>query len=690
MINVDSSLYSLLVADGRIEDPYGTLKGCIIFFAGNGERGSIGIYKDGQIVWHSDTLIGEGMVSGVNFFGTTDINRDGKVDIITSWYKGQRFRAEYLWIFSWDGRAGVLENAIDETFHQSVIEGAEGSFEFVDINGDDIMEIVGISHEDQEDSLIKVVYSWNGQLYGKWSDTPRYPANGVVPRNRVDVEVQGSVVKTASGFEYRYVINSRPTSRQDIDQIVLDPIGTDSVESLIVRPYWYFLPGYWSFLPGRGGVLWVIRPFPPYNFIDPGQMDSTNFTYRTWALPMICSYYVRGHNGNNPMGSGGLAWYNDVLTNSAHGFTVGAADPPKPFVPLSFLDTLVSYKHQCVSLGWLIDRPQHEKDEDDESVDEGIVERLDRRLSKAREGLLKGDSSKARKELEKFLDKVEKLYKESQNHGQKGEKMLLSSEGYALLRYNAEYLKEHLNVEGEPAYDLLPRNRAQVSIQVEVTRGRSGLEYHYYVTSSRQSTQEADEFYVDRRVEDARTISAPSGWSFSLYPRFLLGWVNREESATYIHPGELRVEFACVSAGLPVIANYYVRGHNGKAPQVFHGEDVWYSDLTGNSAKGRTLGAAVPEQPLNPSKFLDGIIRQLQEAESLGWVRSGAIARAMEQKLRNVRAVIRVARGYGSGARLLGAMLEDLESQQHSFSTEGYALVKYNVEYLRDWLESHG
>jgi len=114
---------------------------------------------------------------------------------------------------------------------------------------------------------------------------------------------------------------------------------------------------------------------------------------------------------------------------------------------VSFLDTLISYKHQCVSLGWLIDGPQHEKDEDDDSVDEGIVERLDRRLSKAREGLLKGDSSKARKELEEFLDKVEKLYKESQNHGQKGEKMLLSSEGYALLRYNAEYLKEHLNVE---------------------------------------------------------------------------------------------------------------------------------------------------------------------------------------------------------------------------------------------------
>jgi len=525
--------------------------------------------------------------------------------------------------------------------------------------------------------------------------------DSVIPRNKIAEQVSAVINKRDEAYSYSYTVSNGVRAEQSIWMFWL--ILPESVQ--VRNPK---APNGWDLTYGTGerGNYFHFEldwgsPSEPYISlgdvaISPGSsLGGFSFT-TTNSLPGIVAYYAEGYapapTFEEGMAEDSIPGYDDLTPYGPGvvGKTVGPIPPPLLFTAVSFLDTLVSYKHQCVSLGWLIDRPQHEKDEDDESVDEGIVERLDRRLSKAREGLLKGDSSKARKELEKFLDKVEKLYKESQNHGQKGEKMLLSSEGYALLRYNAEYLKEHLNVEGEPAYDLLPRNRAQVSIQVEVTRGRSGLEYHYYVTSSRQSTQEADEFYIDRRVEDARTISAPSGWSFSLYPRFLLGWVNREESATYIHPGELRVEFSCVSAGLPVIANYYVRGHNGKAPQVFHGEDVWYSDLTGNSAKGRTLGAAVPEQPLNPSKFLDGIIRQLQEAESLGWVRSGAIARAMEQKLRNVRAVIRVARGYGSGARLLGAMLEDLESKQQSFRTEGYALVKYNVEYLRDWLESHG
>ena len=35
--------------------------------------------------------------------------------------------------------------------------------------------------------------------------------------------------------------------------------------------------------------------------------------------------------------------------------TIGAGDPPTPFVPLDFLDTLISDKEQSVTLGWLRD-----------------------------------------------------------------------------------------------------------------------------------------------------------------------------------------------------------------------------------------------------------------------------------------------------------------------------------------------
>jgi hypothetical protein len=450
LINVDSSIQSSLVADGRIEDPFRTLKHCFVFFAGNDARSFIGIYKDGQIVWHSDSLIDAIAVTGVNFYATADINHDGKVDIITSWYVGQRYRSEYLWIFGWDGHNGVLENAVDAE-NQSEVVADEGGFQFEDVNGDGIMEIIGEQDSaqfiDETDNgvtqkIMKIiekrydVYSWNGQLYGKWASTPAYPVNGIVPRYKVDAEVHASVVQIAAGFDYRYIIGSKTTSQQDIDQIVLAPIS-DSSQGVSARPGW-------GFYSGNGIVDWVIGDIST-DFVKAGETDSS-FVYRTRALPAVVSYYVRGHNGD-PMGhEGGPAWYSDVLENSAHGSTVGGTDPPFPFVALAFLDTLISYKHQCVTLGWLTNGPAHEKDENDDRAGEGIVERLDRRLEKAKDALTKGDSVKARLELDLFVKEVEQLYGKEDKGEKSKEKVkeALTSEGYALLKYNAEYLMDRL------------------------------------------------------------------------------------------------------------------------------------------------------------------------------------------------------------------------------------------------------
>jgi hypothetical protein len=128
------------------------------------------------------------------------------------------------------------------------------------------------------------------------------------------------------------------------------------------------------------------------------------------------------------------------------GWTIGPTAPPLNFVPVIWIDTLISYKHQAVTLGWLKDKKEEQKDEDDEEKEDGVVAKLDKRLEKARAELLKGDSIKARKELEKFVKKVEKLYKESDEEEGKNkpEKVVITSEGFALLKYNAEYLIDRL------------------------------------------------------------------------------------------------------------------------------------------------------------------------------------------------------------------------------------------------------
>lgn len=99
------------------------------------------------------------------------------------------------------------------------------------------------------------------------------------------------------------------------------------------------------------------------------------------------------------------------------GVTIGPTAPPANFVPLAFLDTLMSYKHQAFALGWI--------------KNQGIVTSLDQKLDNAKAQLQRNNKTAARNMLHAFINEVEALNK---GGGQ------ITSEAYALLKFNAEYL----------------------------------------------------------------------------------------------------------------------------------------------------------------------------------------------------------------------------------------------------------
>ena len=95
--------------------------------------------------------------------------------------------------------------------------------------------------------------------------------------------------------------------------------------------------------------------------------------------------------------------------------TIAPVPPPEPFMVLAFLDTLISYKHQAFNLGWITNK--------------GILNSLDQKLDNARKQLERGNNKAAKNILEAFINEVEA---QKEKH--------LSSEAYALLKFNAEYL----------------------------------------------------------------------------------------------------------------------------------------------------------------------------------------------------------------------------------------------------------
>ncbi|MGH2567074.1 MAG: FIMAH domain-containing protein, partial [Bacteroidota bacterium] len=99
------------------------------------------------------------------------------------------------------------------------------------------------------------------------------------------------------------------------------------------------------------------------------------------------------------------------------GVTIGPTAPPANFVPLAFLDTLISYKHQAFALGWIINK--------------GIITSLDQKLENAKKQLQNKDNKSAKNILQAFVNDIEALNKQSNQ---------ITSEAFALLKFNAEFL----------------------------------------------------------------------------------------------------------------------------------------------------------------------------------------------------------------------------------------------------------
>ncbi len=144
------------------------------------------------------------------------------------------------------------------------------------------------------------------------------------------------------------------------------------------------------------------------------------------------------------------------------GVTVAPAAPPLNSSLLVWVDTLLSYTRQSVALGWL-GAGRDDDCDNDEHPQNGIEKNIVRRLSMARKDLERGDSVKARRDLESLVKKVDRIWKrvgdggkrEGRGRGDDGERgkgigrgreknVIMTSEAYALLKYNSEYLIDRL------------------------------------------------------------------------------------------------------------------------------------------------------------------------------------------------------------------------------------------------------
>lgn len=456
----------------------------------------VGVYKEGNILWHSDTL---NCYSRLRLFTTQDLNNDGTVDLA---FESGNDNTE-LWIFSWDGHMGRRINAVDEN-GASLLKGynyrGSGSFGLIDIEGDGIWEIEVYNYNEGEPNG----YSWNGQEYGHWPNTPdiniMFP-----PRNKIDININCHVTKQSDTLQFSYEVFNKPTSKQRVEFF---RIWCD-VQDVVGFP----APSYWGFSHKAGkGFGWMAWISNVSGHIRVGK-SLNGFRIKAKNLCGILSFFAHGHNGvgqssNLPHDLEKLKLtVKDQLENAFYGLTVGPTDPTTPFVPLNFIDTIASYKHQSLILGWLKDKDADKRIDFKLNMAKRLLEmakdcakkpKQNKLLNEAKKAIIENETvykreygeevlretpqivmdEKNLKELEQYETEIAKSPKDRKlNEAQcinlcektytwlaikmleslvyeaeilnrlteKGKREYITSEAYALLKYNTEYLIEQLN-----------------------------------------------------------------------------------------------------------------------------------------------------------------------------------------------------------------------------------------------------
>jgi hypothetical protein len=197
---------------------------------------------------------------------------------------------------------------------------------------------------------------------------------------------------------------------------------------------------------------------PPVSTLKPE--DFQKFSLDSKGLPKIMRYwaegwtepytvseydslrYIAGYSADEVS----PPWYEDAY----QGKTIAPVLPPDPFEHSTFLDTVINQPDRAESLEWI--------------SDQSFADELNNQLQQTRSHLVAGDSVKAAAALSNFVDVVE-----ATNAGQGPPGASLTSEGYALLYFNAKYLLDRLPEPTAPS--MIPQLPAALTIASDQASG---------------------------------------------------------------------------------------------------------------------------------------------------------------------------------------------------------------------------
>jgi len=251
----------------------------------------------------------------------------------------------------------------------------------------------------------------------------------LVPATRIEPSVVCSAARDGGLYVYSYSVSLSPKSQQHLSSFMVShPSAIQSATKPNARwsqrEFAQYRIWYWSNSRMDPSGLWT-----PTKDIAPGGSMS-GFSFKSTGLPTIVSGYFQGNAPLLAFTAEAPQKMYDLLDtiavfphNTVIRLTLGPKDPPTPFNAFTFLDTITSYISESRTLGWITNDPTANK--------------YKRLIDTARFHLQANNRGVTKAKLDSVLVNV---YPDSAAG-------LITSEAYALLRFNTEYVLKKLSEE---------------------------------------------------------------------------------------------------------------------------------------------------------------------------------------------------------------------------------------------------
>ena len=158
----------------------------------------------------------------------------------------------------------------------------------------------------------------------------------------------------------------------------------------------------------------------------------------------------------------------------------------------------------------------------------------------------------------------------------------------------------------------------------------------------------------------------------------------------FIEPGQHATEIVMMSKGLPAVRKFLIKP-DFNIYEFFPDQEDTTSSMTGYQEdsilaavnyRSLTVAPASPPFPFIPSEFLDTLSSYVSQAQALNWIKDEAIANRYLGYFSSAKSNLQQMNFAGARATLQTALSDANMDSTSNLTSEAYALIRFNTEYL--------